>query len=133
MADPNLSQRAEGLTTAVAELSTAVGRLATNQTRMRHVIYATIAGVMLDLVLTVVVSVLFSNQREVSNQISEANSRIETVQRRTSDEVLCPLYKVLLSFEPRASTSPTITPEERQARVEAYDVVRQGYVVLGCD
>lgn len=132
MPDPNLSQRAEGLTTAVGELSAAVTELAANQTRMKRVIYWTVSGLLLDLILTVVVSVLFSNQRETSDQIAHANSRIEEVQQRTSDEVLCPLYTVLLAFEPRSTTSPTLTEEERQSRLQAYEVVRRGYTVLGC-
>lgn len=133
MPDRNLSQRAEGLTTAVSELSTVVGQLVAGHARMKHIQWWTVVGLLVDLVLTVVVGLVINNQHHVYDQISEANSRIETVQRRTSDEVLCPLYKVLLAFEPRSTTSPTLTDAERQARTEAYDVVRRGYAVLGCD
>jgi hypothetical protein len=54
--------------------------------------------------------------------------RIEAVQNRTSNEVLCPLYAIFLD-----SYHPERQPPERLAEYErSFDVIRKSHDVLGC-
>lgn len=139
MTDPNLAARAEALASTIAiqseavqRLSDSVRQLAASQDRIRKVQIATVLGLILDLSLTLVAALLFNNQRAVSDRLTDANRRIEQVQSRTSNEVLCPLYKTFIAFESRAKDSPLFTPEERAQRIRAYEVIHQGYDALGC-
>ena len=55
-------------------------------------------------------------------------NRIGEVQDRTTNEVFCPLYKLMLD-----SYRPELVPAERRAGYEdAFKVVREGNTVLGC-
>lgn len=55
--------------------------------------------------------------------------RVSHLQNRTSNEVLCPLYRLFLSsYHPEAQP-----PEKRESYEEAFKVIRQSYAVLECD
>lgn len=132
MPDPNLAARAEVLAGAVASLTDSVQRLAESQARIRKLAVTTAIGLLVDFILTVAGIVLFVNQRDINNRLVDANARIEAVQSRTSDQVLCPLYKLFIAFEPRAKDNPQFTPQERTERAHAYEVIHQGFATLGC-
>lgn len=128
----SLAARAEVLTRSVQTLSTSVAQLAESQARIKKVMRWTLIGLALDLVFTVVAGVLFNSQRLTNDRVAETNQRIEQVQNRTSNEVLCPLYRLFIAFEPRAVDNPAFSPEEREQRRAAYVVIHQGYDTLGC-
>lgn len=132
MPEPELAARADLLTEAVTRLSDAVNALASNQERMKRALALTVVGLLLDFILTVAGILLFANQRDINHRLIDANGRLESVQLRTSDQVLCPLYKLFITFEPRAKDNPAFTPEERAERARAYEVIHQGYDTLGC-
>jgi len=56
------------------------------------------------------------------------NHRVDVLQRRTSNEVLCPLYELMLrSYHPE--TQP---PERLAAYEESFTVIRRSYAALRC-
>lgn len=63
----------------------------------------------------------------------EANTRdVRDVQRRTSVEVLCPLYTVF-ALSIKANPTPTnLTPEQAAVRQQAGDTITAGLQKLGC-
>jgi hypothetical protein len=89
-AEPNLSQSANELTEAVGTLTASVRKLASDSRRSRRLIYLTIAGLILDLSLTIVVGVLFNGQRTTNHKIQNNARNIEEVLH--SD---CPFFKDL--------------------------------------
>jgi hypothetical protein len=89
-AEPNLSQSANELTEAVGTLTASVRKLTSDSRRSRRLIYLTIAGLILDLSLTIVVGVLFNGQRTTNHKIQRNARDIEDVVH--SD---CPFFKDL--------------------------------------
>jgi hypothetical protein len=88
--DEHLSASADQLTEAVGTLNSSVQQLASYSKRSRRLIYLTIAGLLVDLTLTVVVGVLFNSQQHVNDKLRQTQSRI--------DEVLhsdCPFFQDL--------------------------------------
>lgn len=59
------------------------------------------------------------------------DDRIDTIQDRTSNEVLCPLYEVFIKSLD-APPPPDQTPQEAENRADADKVIRNGYVTLQC-
>lgn len=139
MPERDLASRADALAGTIADqsrrisvLSTSINDLAENQARIKKIVWATVAGLILDFVLTITAAFLLNSQRVTNQRLIEANDRIAAIQIRTSDRVLCPLYKTFIAFESRAKDSPQFTPEERAQRIKAYEVIHQGYDTLGC-
>lgn len=65
--------------------------------------------------------------------LSRNTKEIDDVQRRTSDQVLCPLYGAFLA----AANNPIPDnikndPAQLEERAKAFAVIRQGYMVLDC-
>jgi preprotein translocase subunit Sec63 len=55
--------------------------------------------------------------------------KVSHIQQRTSNEVLCPLYRLFLSsYHPEAQP-----PEKRESYEEAFKVIRKSYGALECD
>jgi hypothetical protein len=116
----------------IDELIRAVNALA-KQTAAARLSYrklrAMVVGLVVGLVLGVsgVVGLAFVAAHQQRN-----SERITEVQQRTSNRVLCPLYKTLLSFETRSTTAPNLTATEKKDRTDAYAVIHDGYAVLEC-
>jgi hypothetical protein len=99
--DQDLTGAANELTESVATLNTSVKQLAGYSRRSRRLIYWTIAGLLVDLVLTVVVALLFNSQHRVNERLRQTQVQI--------DEVLhsdCPFFKDLgtVTLPPKATT-----------------------------
>ena len=58
--------------------------------------------------------------------------RIDYVQTRTSDQVLCPLYAIFLASVAHPRPVLVDTPEKKASFEKAAATIRQGYVTLGC-
>jgi len=84
--------------------------------------YLTAIGLALDLILTVVIFFL----ADANDRTSE---RLEEVQARTSEEVLCPLYDLFLtSYNPNGPTAKRDPAGYERSMV----TIEKGAVALGC-
>jgi hypothetical protein len=108
------------LQVAVADVATSVNDLTTRQSqqikRLTRVSYATTAGLLLHLPLTLLTIFLFY--------------QLESVQDRTSTQVLCPLYSLFLtSYNPNGQTAlrDPVAYENNMRTIE------QGATTLGCE
>lgn len=59
-------------------------------------------------------------------------NRINEVQARTSNEVLCPLFALFVSGYDPKKRDALPTKEQRDQYENAYGVLRRGYASLGC-
>lgn len=128
----HLANQAAQLTGAVTDLTTAIDHLARRQAHLRRVVLWTIAGLVVDVVLTVLVTVLYGQQQQASHRIADNTSRVQQVQDRTSNDVLCPLYKLFLDQEPIAVNNPALTPDQRNSLKAQFGVIHRGYDTLDC-
>jgi hypothetical protein len=85
----------------------------------RMVLTAAIFGLVLDLALTVGFGYLYHE--------------LDTVQRRTDTQILCPLYEFFAVSLKANPPAPGATPEQLQLRTSAADTVTSGLTTLGCD
>ncbi|KPI09948.1 hypothetical protein OV450_3439 [Actinobacteria bacterium OV450] len=96
-------------------------RAATN----RRLIYLTMVGISLDVLLTIGLIVIGQNV--------SANAReIANVQERTSTDVLCPLYAQFLTAS-KAPPPPYYTPQQVADRAKGFKVIEEGYRILNCE
>lgn len=135
----HLANQAENLTRAVSDLGASVSHLARTQAHLartqahiRRVVAWTVAGLAIDVALTVLVTFLYSGQQDSNRRISANNERITEVQGRTSNDVLCPLYKLILDSEKRAQANPALSPDQRTEQAKLFAVIHDGYNVLRC-
>lgn len=113
-----LAARAAALAGSVTELRGAVEWLDRRANRSRRVLAIAVAGLVLDLVLSVAVGFALLAQVETSK-------RQDVVQ----SEVLCPLYAIFIgSYRPESRTEGP----DRQKYEEAFTVIRGSYAKLGC-
>jgi hypothetical protein len=99
--NPVTQNQADELIRDVRTLTTAYQKLSGYSSRSRRLIYWTIAGLLIDLVLTVVVGLLFNSQHRVNERLHQTQVQI--------DEVLhsdCPFFKDLgtVTLPPKATT-----------------------------
>jgi hypothetical protein len=82
-------------------------------------------GLSLDLVLTVMFGLLYQ-------QVNANTHQVQSVQARTSAEILCPLYQVF-ALSIKINPVPTnYTPEQLDLRQHAADTILAGLEKLGC-
>jgi hypothetical protein len=111
------------VTTTMKELTTTVDHLKITARRNRRMIIALSVSFLLDISLTVFLVLLAQQQ-------THNTSAIQEVQTRTSQQVLCPLYKLLVeSDNPRAAAN---YPQGSAVYNEAMTQIRRSYVVLQC-
>lgn len=127
MDEAQLSGRADNLARAVVDLGESITELTarTEQSadqvrRARRAVRLTVAGLVLDIVLTATIVFVFYRER----QLSDAH---DTVNR----DVLCPLYALLVStYDP--ARRATMTPDQQAKYDSGFSVIRQGARTLGC-
>jgi hypothetical protein len=83
-------------------------------------------------VMIVLFACLAFYQEKQTREIDNNAKKIEEVQMRTSDEVLCPLYALLVNILQHPLPGRVDTPEERKANGDALSVILQGYNALDC-
>lgn len=99
-----------------------------HRARVNRRLIRTLAALTAMLVITI--GVLVSVVITVSAQTTE----IDSIQQRTSDKVLCPLYGAFLAAENNPVPKEIANdPAQVKEREEAFRVIRAGYVELGCD
>lgn len=123
---------------ALERTEDAVQRLARtvdfNEATLRRVAVAIsvgLAGLILDLVLTVAVGWGYfgvtSNQDKISDL--QESAQVETERNRSAQ---CAVNALLLQFAPRTTVNPSYTEEQRAQQIQAYQTLRQISADLGC-
>jgi hypothetical protein len=116
---------------AVRDLSNQVSINETAVRRARRASTLALVGITLDMILTVLFGLglfgLNHNQDRI-NQI-QTQQRIET-ERNTAAQ--CAFISLFLQFEPRTTTNPSYTDQQRAQQIQAYTTLRQIGVDLGC-
>lgn len=93
--------------------------------RQRKISFWLIVSVVLDVVLSVAVGLGYL-------RIDSNSERIGNIQDRTSSEVLCPLYALLVA-EIDSIDLNELPPEERKQTEKEIEVIVQGYNALNCE
>jgi len=125
MSRDELAVQVAALREEIGSLADAVGKLASRQTvaelaqhsatRTRRLVAGLAVSLALEMLLT--------------GYLVWTNARVNAVQQRTSNEVLCPLYELFLR-----SYHPEVQPAEKLAEYEdSFVVIRRSYAVLDCD
>lgn len=120
-----MSSEARTLLQAVDNLTNEVASLNQKFEQVNEDVYKTVRT--MKVVIAVLVTVSLFSLGALAYAIYNGQ-KIAQVQERTSNEVLCPLYKLFLdSYRPEAQP-----PERRQAYEDAFKVIRKSYAVLEC-
>lgn len=96
--------------------------LAKTARRNRLMIWVSITGVVLDILLTVVISVF-------GYQLAGLTNRLDSTQSAQRQRALCPLYGVFLDSK---SEQGRAQAPDKAKYDHAFEVIEQGYRVLGC-
>lgn len=121
----NIREQARELRESIVKLSTEITNLNDRLDAVNNHIYKTVQKLRL-IVAGLVVGAIVS--LGVLVVVVWNNYRINAVQERTSNEVLCPLYVLFLkSYHPEAQ------PPEKLPEYEAsFEVIRESYTALDC-
>lgn len=123
-------QQMETMSTAMGRLQTTVAELSRKLYQSRLVGTIVIVGFVLDLLLTGWVTYLtFSQQTVAQHQQQQANV-IQQVQERTSQQVLCPLFRLLIGFQRESARAAY--PLGPAAYDTALAQMRQSFQALNC-
>lgn len=125
---------ATGLNDEIEQLSSASGRqfvsLARSSRNNRRMIIALIASVALDVVLTIVLSLVGVGMVENTNRIDALTKQLNTDNTDQRRRALCPLYGVFLDSKSPQGRAAAPDPAKYD---HAFEVIEDGYRVLGCD
>jgi hypothetical protein len=124
MSDPSkaIADGAESLESAVNNLTKEVARQNSRARANRRLIWMVALGLAINACVVSLVVLLTNNVRSNSNRVRE-------VQERTSNQVLCPLYELILqSYNPKSPTA--LKDPENYAH--SFQVIREGYKTLEC-
>lgn len=108
--------------TIAEESGTQFVSLAKTARRNRMMIWASISGVVLDILLTVVISVF-------GYQLASITNRLDATQTTQRQRALCPLYGIFLDSK---SEQGRAQAPDKAKYDHAFEVIAEGYRVLGC-
>jgi hypothetical protein len=121
-----LEARAEALTRSVADLTGAADRLSKRTRRSEIAIGLTILSFLFDITLTVLLYVGLHNQQSATEAIQAVQANGAIVRQ----QVLCPLYQLLISSEsPQARAK---YPRGPAAYDQAFATLHAGQKALDC-
>lgn len=95
----------------------------------RRLIVVTIASLVLDVVLSVFLTLGIVQIKHNEHQISTLTNRLDISQTVQRQKALCPLYQLFLDSESPAGRAAAPDPIKYD---HAFVVIRDGYNVLGC-
>jgi hypothetical protein len=141
MTQPQPRSDVEALTRAAMELigqvdelnresGTTIVDLAQRTRSNRRLIWLVLAGLALDVVLTVAMAIGGVGIAHNSRRLDTVTARLDDAQATQRAKALCPLYKLFIDSE--RFTPPNQTPEQAKARVDAFKIIHQGYDALDC-
>lgn len=121
----NLTEQAKILGDKVGGLALAVEHLDRRTGRNERVQMWVVFGLLLDLVLSIAVALVVTNQITVNNDIKAAVAREAT----TRNDGICPLYSLIIgSYNPGSRAEG----KDRDAYVAAYKTMGDAYRSLEC-
>jgi hypothetical protein len=128
-----LTQKAVELLAQVERLGDGTGaslvKLTQETRRTRHIVLAMIASFVLDIMLTVFLTLGFVSLHDTDKQVNKVTDRLDNAQTVQRQKALCPLYQIFVEAD---------TPQNRAAAPDKsrYDknftIIRQGYDALKC-
>lgn len=118
-----LSERLEVNTARTEELGSA-------QRSQRRIIFW--AGVVVVLIAIGLSLFIVIKDNTANDKIRANTDEISAIQDRTSNEVLCPLYRLILQAEPRSIGNPALTKDQKDELTRTYAVIHQGFTALRC-
>lgn len=95
----------------------------------RRLIVVTIASLVLDVVLSVFLTLGIFQIKHNEHQISTLANRLDISQTVQRQKALCPLYQIFLDSESAAGRAAAPDPVKYD---HAFTVIKDGYSVLGC-
>lgn len=117
---------ARALTDITTEVAEPISVLKKRARQMRLIIWTL---VWLKLLTLGTITVLFVTL----NTVSDNQREIKDIQRRTSDEVLCPLYGAFLAAKDNpVPDNIKNDPKQRKEREDAFRIIDEGADALGC-
>lgn len=96
----------------------------------RILIVVTIASVMIDLVLTVVLGIIGVGMQHNTDRIDALTQRLDNSQTVQRQKALCPLYQIFLDSKSEAGRKAAPDPKKYD---HAFVVIADGYKALQCD
>lgn len=105
--------------------------LARTGRKSRKLIIVTMVGLGLDILLSIALVIVGSHVSSTSDQVKDSDAAVHAIQKRTSDEVLCPLYRIFIQAE-KNPPPPNLNAQQRAQRKEQFRTIHQGYNTLGC-
>lgn len=131
---PTLITLAEQLIAEVDELSRDSGKqfvsLAKRARTNRMLITITAASVLIDLVLTAVLTIVGIGMQRNTDRIDALAQRLDQAQTVQRQKALCPLYQIFLDSKSAAGRKAAPDPKKYD---HAFIVIKQGYNALECD
>lgn len=119
----DFSERLKANTARTEELRSA-------QRSQRRVIFW--VGIAVVLIAVGISLFIIVKDNTATSKIRANADEIRAIQDRTSNEVLCPLYSLLLQAEPRAVNNPVLTKDQKDEVIKDYVVIHQGFTALRC-
>jgi hypothetical protein len=125
---------AETLIQEVDELAKDSGQqfvsLAKRARTNRLLIVGAIGSVVIELALTVVLTLIGINMQRNTDRIDALTQRLDLAQTVQRQKALCPLYQIFLDSKSAAGRKAAPDPEKYD---HAFVVISDGYRVLDCD
>lgn len=126
-----LANNARALVERIDRLTSGTGDqlvgLSVYQKRNRRMIYVLAVSFLLDIALTVLMAFGLS-------YLNDLTLRVDSNQRVTQTEVLCPVYQQFVNSDtPKSRELAGKNGQDLAARDEAFRVIRRSYLILGCD
>lgn len=124
----SLQESVSELATKSHTQQTIIDELGKNRRDNKHnrmMISAVGIGLLLDLTLTAICGLLFHKANANTELLRE-------VQQRTSNQVLCPLYKAFIDSVKVIPEAATDTAAQQAFRTQSIQVIENGYLTLHC-
>jgi hypothetical protein len=96
----------------------------------RRLAFISIAGGLLDVVLTVVIAFALAGMNSNTHRIDALTQRLDTAQTVQRQKALCPLYQVFLDSKSDKARAAAPDPAKYD---HAFVVIKAGYKALECD
>jgi hypothetical protein len=95
----------------------------------RLLIVATIVSVSIDLIITIVLSIIGVGMQHNTDRIDSLTQRLDEAQTVQRQKALCPLYQIFLDSRSEAGRKAAPDPKKYD---HAFTVIQQGYDALEC-
>ncbi|MEU2106510.1 hypothetical protein [Nocardia sp. NPDC019255] len=116
---------------AVRELSQQVGINEVAVRRAKFAAKAALVGIVLDSILTVLVGLGLFGVDHNQDRINDLQTT-QQVETQRNKAAMCAFITLFLQFEPRTTTNPAYSEQQRAQQIQAYGTLRQIGLDLGC-